>query len=57
MQTIRSSEGISELVLDLRYNGGGDVNALLQLASLIWGYNSGSEAFSKVYSNEMKIEC
>jgi len=46
------SEGISELILDLRYNIGGDVDALLHLASLIWGYNSGSEEFSKVYFNE-----
>jgi len=46
------SEGISELVLDLRYNGGGDTNPLVHLASLIWGYNSGSEEFSKVYFNE-----
>jgi C-terminal peptidase prc len=46
------SEGISELVLDLRYNLGGDTDPLFHLASLIWGYNSGSEEFSKVYFNE-----
>jgi C-terminal processing protease CtpA/Prc len=46
------SEGVSELILDLRYNRGGDTNSLVHLASLIWGYNSGAEEFTKVYFNE-----
>jgi C-terminal peptidase prc len=46
------SEGISELILDLRYNGGGDLSAAHQLASLIWGYNSGTEEFARGYFND-----
>lgn len=35
------SEGVSELVLDLRYNGGGSVNSAVDLAGMITGQFSG----------------
>jgi C-terminal processing protease CtpA/Prc len=40
------SEGVEELVLDLRYNGGGDVDSAVDLASMITGQFEG-EIFMK----------
>ena len=48
-------EGVSELILDLRYNGGGQVAIAQQLASLIWGYNSGTEEFARGYFNDKYV--
>jgi C-terminal processing protease CtpA/Prc len=46
------NKSISELIIDLRYNHGGSILPALQLGSLIWGYNSGTEEFARVYFNE-----
>lgn len=45
------SEGISDLVLDLRYNGGGSVQNAIDLASMITGQFNG-QVFYKEYWNE-----
>ena len=45
------SEGISDLVLDLRYNGGGSVQNATDLASMITGQFNG-QIFFKEYWNE-----
>ena len=45
------SEGITELVLDLRYNGGGSVLTSAYLASMIYGGASESEVFAKLIYN------
>jgi len=44
-------EGISELVLDLRYNEGGDIDATLYLGSLISGAITEGKVFAKVLYN------
>lgn len=45
------SEGVSELVLDLRYNGGGSVDSAVDLASMITGQFHG-QVFMKEQWNE-----
>ncbi|TBW25789.1 S41 family peptidase [Gramella sp. KN1008] len=45
------AQGISELVLDLRYNGGGSVNSAVDLASMITGQYEG-EVFMKERWND-----
>ena len=45
------AEGISELILDLRYNGGGSVESAVDLASMITGQYEG-EVFMKEQWNE-----
>jgi len=45
------SGGVSELVLDLRYNGGGSVQTAAYLGSMITGQFTG-QVFSKAYYNE-----
>ncbi|WP_373056463.1 S41 family peptidase [Zunongwangia sp. H14] len=45
------SEGISKLILDLRYNGGGRVSSATRLASMITGQFNG-EVFSKEKWND-----
>ena len=46
-----SSEGVTDLVLDLRYNGGGSVNTATDLASMITGQFEG-EVFATEEWNE-----
>lgn len=46
------SEGIEEMVLDLRYNGGGAVNSAINLASLIGKDVDESKIFYEVKYNE-----
>ena len=43
---------ISELILDLRYNGGGDVRIANHLASLIGGYNTANKVSEYMYFND-----
>jgi carboxyl-terminal processing protease len=45
------SEGIQELVLDLRYNGGGSVLTSAYLASMIYGGASENDVFAKLIYN------
>lgn len=45
------SKNVQELVLDLRYNGGGSVNSALLLGSMITGQFNG-QVFSKLVYNE-----
>ncbi|WP_439152472.1 S41 family peptidase [Winogradskyella sp.] len=45
------SGGIEELVIDLRYNGGGSVQTAAYLASMITGQYNG-DVFSKLFYNE-----
>ena len=44
--------GVTELVLDLRYNGGGSVIVAEYLASYLYGANSGSETFANFKHND-----
>ncbi|MET2984842.1 S41 family peptidase [Aureibaculum conchae] len=46
------SEGIQELVLDLRYNGGGAVLTSAYLSSMIYGGASENEIFAKLIYND-----
>ncbi|MGZ2371831.1 S41 family peptidase [Ancylomarina sp. YFZ004] len=48
------SEGAEELVLDMRYNGGGSTEIANQLAGLISGNNYAGDIFSKYIFNESK---
>lgn len=45
------ADGVSELILDLRYNGGGSVESAVDLASMITGQYEG-EIFMKEHWNE-----
>jgi hypothetical protein len=44
--------GVNELVLDLRYNGGGLIDVALHLASLIAGSASDGDLFTKILHND-----
>nr|WP_320117392.1 S41 family peptidase [uncultured Marinifilum sp.] len=50
------AENAEELVLDLRYNGGGSTYISNQLASLITGNIYQSEIYSKTFHNDSKSE-
>jgi len=48
------SEGVQELVLDFRYNGGGRVSTAVQIASAVYGTNT-SDLFLKArYNNKIQ---
>ena len=49
-----NAEGAEELVLDMRYNGGGSTEIANQLAGLISGNNYAGDIFSKYIFNESK---
>ena len=46
-----SAAGVSELVIDLRYNGGGSVQTAAYLGSMVTGQYTG-EVYSKLFYNE-----
>ncbi|MFW5706628.1 MAG: S41 family peptidase [Bacteroidota bacterium] len=46
------AQGVDELILDMRYNGGGLTSVALQLASLIAGPAIAGEPFAKYYYND-----
>ena len=45
------SEGVEELVLDLRYNGGGDVDSAVDLASMITGQFKGEVFMQEMWND------
>lgn len=51
-----SAEGAEELILDLRYNGGGSNLISNQLAALITGNAHTDEVYSKIFHNKDKTE-
>lgn len=50
------SEGINDLVLDLRYNGGGSLTTARILASMIYGNATGSTVLGSIIYNEKLAE-
>ncbi|CAN5400409.1 S41 family peptidase [soil metagenome] len=52
--TLFNSENISELILDLRYNGGGSLHVAQHLANLIAASKGGSSKFVELTYNEQK---
>lgn len=52
-----STTGVTEMILDLRYNPGGLTNVATLLASLITGENTNGEVFTKyIYNNKKSDE-
>lgn len=49
-----NSEGISDLVLDLRYNGGGSVSTAIWLSSMITGQYTGELFFKEKWNSEIQ---
>lgn len=50
------SQGITDLVLDLRYNGGGSVRTATYLASMITGQNTGQIFYSEQWNEDRQAE-
>ena len=50
------NEGIDELIIDLRYNGGGRVNIAVFLGNLIAGLKANGQVFSTLEFNQYKSE-
>ena len=46
------NENVTELVLDLRYNGGGSIYTTMHLASMIYGRATSEDIFGKILYNE-----
>lgn len=51
-----ASEGISELVLDLRYNSGGSIETCKDLSSMITGQFEGEVFAQQIYNNNNETE-
>lgn len=49
-----NSEGITDLVLDLRYNGGGSVSTAIWLSSMITGQFTGDVFFKEKWNSEIQ---
>ncbi|MCZ6594278.1 MAG: S41 family peptidase [Bacteroidetes bacterium] len=50
------SDGVTELVLDLRYNGGGSVRTAIYLASMITGQFTGQTFFTEQWNEDRQAE-
>lgn len=50
------SDGVTELILDLRYNGGGSVETANDLCSMITGQFNGQEFITQVYNEDRNAE-
>ncbi|MEZ4857900.1 MAG: S41 family peptidase [Flavobacteriaceae bacterium] len=50
------AEGVTDLVLDLRYNGGGSVRTATYLASMITGQNTGQVFYSEQWNADRQGE-
>lgn len=50
------TEGVSELIVDLRYNGGGSVQTAVHLANLIVGAKANSELLGRYVHNDKQVE-
>lgn len=50
------SDGVTELVLDLRYNGGGSVRTAIYLASMITGQFTGQTFFTEQWNADRQAE-
>jgi C-terminal processing protease CtpA/Prc len=48
------SAGITDLILDLRYNGGGSVNTAIWLSSMITGQFTGDTFFTEQYNSDIQ---
>ena len=48
------ADGITDLVLDLRYNGGGAVDSAIDLCSMITGQNDGEVIIKRQYNDELQ---
>lgn len=46
------SEGISDLIIDLRYNGGGSVETAVNLASMITGQFTGQTFYKEIWNSD-----
>jgi C-terminal processing protease CtpA/Prc len=53
--TLRAA-GVSELILDLRYNGGGLVDVALHLGGLIGGARTAGQVFAEFFHNDLNAE-
>ncbi len=50
------SDGVSDLVIDLRYNGGGSVRTAIYLAGMITGQNSGEIFYTEEWNEDRQEE-
>lgn len=50
------SEGVTELILDLRYNGGGSIETANDLCSMITGQFNGREFITQVYNEDRNAD-